>query len=95
MFDGCATLTRWREANRDVGIYIVMKVVLGFRLCLDQPDAWHQYGPASPTNDWGGGTYAISPGFWKANNPNLGSGATSPAGRTTSPPCSPRASASS
>jgi hypothetical protein len=67
MFDGCATLTRWREANRDIGVYVVMKVVLGFKLCLDQPDAWHQYGPASPTNDWGGGTYAISPGFWKAS----------------------------
>jgi len=67
MLDGCATLSRWREANREIGVYIVMKVVLGFRLCLDQPDAWHQYGPASPTNDWGGGTFAISPGFWKAN----------------------------
>jgi hypothetical protein len=67
MFDGCATLTRWREANRGVGVYVVMKVVLGFKLCLDQPDAWHQYGPASPTNDWGGGTFAISPGFWKAS----------------------------
>ena len=67
MFDGCGTLSRWREANRDVGVYIVMKIVFGFKLCLDQPDAWHQYGPASPTNDWGGGTFAISPGFWKAS----------------------------
>jgi hypothetical protein len=43
-----------------------MKVVFGFELCLDQPDAWHQYGPASPRNRWGG-TFAISPGFWKAS----------------------------
>jgi Glycosyl hydrolase family 99 len=64
--DSCATLTRWREANRVVGAYIVMKVVFGFELCLDQPDAWHQYGPASARNRWGG-TFAISPGFWKAS----------------------------
>jgi len=33
-------------------------------------DGWHQYGPASAVQDFshapGDGSYAISPGFWKA-----------------------------
>jgi LysM repeat protein len=62
--DGCGMATRWRAANT-AGFYVVLKVFSGYRTCADQPDAWHQYGPAVATDSQAGYSYAISPGFWK------------------------------
>jgi hypothetical protein len=62
--DGCAMADRWRQANT-VGAYVVLKVFSGYRTCSSQPDAWHQYGPASAHDAQAGYSYTVSPGFWK------------------------------
>ena len=75
---GCATVTRWKQAKRLLQqryaetIYLDLKVFPGYATCADGAsiDGWHQYGPASAVQDFshapGDGSYAISPGFWKA-----------------------------
>jgi hypothetical protein len=64
----CDVVDRWREANARLGdpAYIVLKVFPGYRACRRQPDAWHQYAPASAAGQQGQDAYEISPGFWKA-----------------------------
>jgi hypothetical protein len=62
--DGCGMATRWRAANT-LGFYVVLKVFSGYRACADQPDSWHQYGPAVATDSQPGYSFSISPGFWK------------------------------
>ncbi len=61
--DGCGTARRWAQANADVGAFIVLKVFAGYRKCADQPDGWHQYAPAVPTDSQAGHSFSISPGF--------------------------------
>lgn len=63
--DGCAMVDRWKQANT-VGAYVVLKVFPGYATCASQPDAWHQYGPASATHSFPGQSFTISPGFWLA-----------------------------
>ena len=43
--DSCEMADRWQQANT-VQAYIVLKVVAGYQNCANQPDGWHQYGPA-------------------------------------------------
>jgi len=72
----CSLADRWREANALIGnaAYVVLKVFEGYRSCSSQPDSWHQYGPAVAVSLVAGHSYAISPGFWKADEvtPRLG-----------------------
>ena len=56
---------RWSAAN-GVGAYIGLKVFPNFQTASPQPDAWHQYGPASREQNVGT-TFSISPGFWRAD----------------------------
>ena len=75
---GCATVSRWKQAKDLLlqqyaeTVYVDLKVFPGYTTCADGAsiDGWHQYGPASATQDFshapGDGSYAISPGFWKA-----------------------------
>ena len=75
---GCATVTRWKQAKHLLRqqyaetIYVDLKVFPGYATCAGDAsvDGWHQYGPASAVQDFskapGDGSYAISPGFWKA-----------------------------
>ena len=77
---GCATVTRWKQAKDLLQqqyaetVYVDLKVFPGYTTCADSAsiDGWHQYGPASAVQDFshapGDGSYAISPGFWKAGN---------------------------
>jgi hypothetical protein len=65
--DGCGMVDRWTAANADIGAYLVLKVFPGYRSCANQPDGWHQYSPAVADDSQSGYSYAISPGFWKAN----------------------------
>ena len=77
---GCATVTRWKQAKRLLRkrygerVYVDLKVFPGYATCASRAsiDGWHQYGPASAVQDFshtrGGGSYAISPGFWKSGN---------------------------
>jgi hypothetical protein len=64
--DACEMADRWQQANT-VGAYVVLKVFTGFRTCAGQPDAWHQYGPATAVSNHPGHSYSISPGFYKAD----------------------------
>ena len=61
----CAVVERWRQANEGVNAYLVLKVFPGFEACESQPDAWHQYGPASAVASFAPDSFSISPGFWK------------------------------
>lgn len=64
--DGCGMASRWAQANT-VGAYIALKVFPGYRTCADQPDTWHQYGPAVAEDMVVSQSFSISPGFWKAD----------------------------
>lgn len=68
--DSCATADRWAEANSSVHAYIVLKVFSGYQTCAQQPDGWHQYGPASADSPQAGYSYSISPGFYKGTEPS-------------------------
>jgi hypothetical protein len=61
--DGCGMATRWAQANRTTGYYVVLKVFPGYRGCADQPQGWHQY--ASGLDVQPGYSAILSPGFWK------------------------------
>jgi RNA polymerase sigma factor (sigma-70 family) len=61
--DGCAMATRWAQANKTEGYYVVLKVFGGYKGCADQPQGWHQY--ASGLDIQKGYSAILSPGFWK------------------------------
>lgn len=62
----CQVADRWAEASNGEW-YVNLKVFGGFGDCLNQPDSWHQYGPASSPQRHRGYSYVISPGFWRAD----------------------------
>jgi hypothetical protein len=62
--DGCSMADRWKTANT-LGFYVVLKVFSGFLTCANQPNSWHQYGPAADFDQQGSYSVTISPGFWK------------------------------
>ena len=62
----CEVAQRWAEATNGEW-FVNLKVFGGFRDCADQPDSWHQYGPASPAQQHHGHSFVISPGFWRAD----------------------------
>ena len=64
--NNCEVAERWAQAANGEW-YVNLKVFGGFRNCPNQPDSWHQYGPASAAQQHGGYSYAISPGFWRAD----------------------------
>lgn len=65
--DGCGMVDRWKAANAGNDFYVVLKVFSGYRNCASQPASWHQYAPAKAADRQAGYSYAISPGFNKAN----------------------------
>ena len=65
--DGCGMADRWKAANASHNFYVVLKVFSGYRNCANQPAGWHQYGPAKAADRQAGHSYAISPGFNKAD----------------------------
>ena len=69
--DGAAMAARWRAANTQIGnaAYIDLKVFPGYRSVSDQAQAWHQYAPAHAEDDRAGNSFTISPGFFKATEP--------------------------
>src|SRR6476469_2842141 len=62
----CAETTRWANANAG-RFYINLKVFAGYTSCANQPDSWHQYGPASGYDQQGSYSASVSPGFFKFN----------------------------
>ncbi len=61
----CAIVDKWNSANTN--FYVNLKVFGGYRTCASQPDSWHQYVPAAAEDHQRGHSFAISPGFYKAN----------------------------
>ena len=70
--DSCTTATNWKTAAASTGFYVVLKVFSGFRTCPDQPDGWHQYGPAKAEDVQDNHAITISPGYWKKGCPTGG-----------------------
>ena len=64
--DGCGMATRWAQANASGADFVVLKVFPGYAACADQPEGWHQYGPAVAEDHQKGYSFTISPGFWLA-----------------------------
>ncbi len=64
--DGADMAKRWAEAVRGMNVdpYIVLKVFSGFEDVANQPDSWHQYGPAKPYSEHLPYSATVSPGFW-------------------------------
>jgi hypothetical protein len=60
----CSEVTKWKTATAG-NWYLDMKVFSGYTKCADQPDAWHQYGPASAIQNHLPYSSVISPGFYK------------------------------
>lgn len=69
----CSVVDRWTTAA--AGFYLVLKVFPGWERCAQQPDAWHQYAPASaytavePAGRAVAGSVTVSPGFAHAGPP--------------------------
>jgi hypothetical protein len=63
--DGCSMLARWAAANANHQWYVVQKEFFtqNYLTCPNQPDAWHEYAPASQT-EVTPTSYSVSPGFW-------------------------------
>ena len=84
--DRCGMNARWRAANT-LGFHVVLKRFQHFATCPDQPQSWHDYGPATPR--------ARQPALVVLGLPRLlerqrGAGRAWPA---TPPPGTPRSSA--
>ena len=62
----CADVATWTANNQ--GDYLNLQVFAGYATCAQQPDSWHQYGPASRTAPQGQYSFSISPGYWKATD---------------------------
>jgi glycosyl hydrolase family 99 len=61
----CEVATRWKAAAD--GWYVVLKVFSGYRNCMPQPDSWHAYAPANAESTASGYSFAVSAGFWRAD----------------------------
>ncbi len=67
--DGPGMAARWADVEDRFGgdVYIVLKVYPGFADDPNQPDSWHQYGPAVAYSQHLPWSAVVSPGFWHAN----------------------------
>ncbi len=67
--DNASMVSRWVAANAGQ-FYLVLKVFPGFEKVNPRPDDWHQYAPANNVQDHPPYSFTVSPGFWKADEPN-------------------------
>jgi hypothetical protein len=73
--DGSGMAARWAQAKAQFpNVYVVLKVYSGYKTEPNQPDSWHQYGPASAYDSQAPYSATVSPGFWKKGEttPRLG-----------------------
>ena len=72
--DGSGMAARWAQAKTQFpNVYVVLKVYSSYRTDPNQPDSWHQYGPASAYDSHAPYSVSVSPGFWKkGETPRLG-----------------------
>jgi hypothetical protein len=59
--------SRWAQAKAAFGgnVHIVLKLYSGYEDEPNQPDSWHQYGPATASSSHPPYSATVSPGFWK------------------------------
>lgn len=62
----CAVGEKWKQANLGYDFHLVFKVVPGYRNCGLGVD-WHQYAPSGAEDHQKGFSFAISPGYWRAD----------------------------
>jgi acid phosphatase len=62
----CSGIQRYLDAAAG-RFYLNFKVFGGYTSCGNQPDSWHQYGPATATDAQGPYSFSVSPGFYKYN----------------------------
>ena len=67
--DGAGMAARWADAKDLYGgdVHIVLKLFSGYESVADQPDSWHQYGPANNYSEHLPHSATVSPGFWHAD----------------------------
>jgi hypothetical protein len=58
--DRCGMNARWKAANT-LGFHVVLKRFQSFATCKDQPQSWHDYGPASRVLDNRPWSVSVSP----------------------------------
>jgi Calcineurin-like phosphoesterase len=64
----CGVADRWARAGEAANFHVVLKVFSGYATCANRPSGgWHQYGPAVRQDRQGDHSFAISPGFWRAD----------------------------
>mmetsp|Transcript_1303 Transcript_1303/g.1685 ORF Transcript_1303/g.1685 Transcript_1303/m.1685 type:complete len:466 (-) Transcript_1303:410-1807(-) len=63
----CDVSRRWSQANSNQEWYVVLKTFPGYKDCTVQPDHWHEYGPAFDVVHVKQQSFAVSPGFWRAD----------------------------
>jgi hypothetical protein len=61
----CAVADKWQTATAGHW-YLVLKIFPGWESCAAKADSWHQYGPSTSSASVSG-SYAISPGYWQAD----------------------------
>lgn len=64
--DGEGMAKRWADAKASFGkdVFVVLKLFSGYASAPNQPDSWHQYGPASAYSEHLPYSASVSPGFW-------------------------------
>lgn len=64
--DSIDYVQRWGRLRQSIGgIYVVLKVVKGFRQYASLVDSWHQYAPANRFALFEPYSAFVSPGYWK------------------------------
>jgi hypothetical protein len=65
----CEVADRWAAANQPYGFHVILQAFPGSQNCVSQPAGWYPYTPASAESRQPGSAFAISPGYWKADEP--------------------------
>ena len=64
--DSLDYIQRWGRAHQNFGnVFVVLKVVKGFRQYANLVDSWHQYAPANRIAKFEPYSAFVSPGYWK------------------------------
>jgi hypothetical protein len=64
--DSVEYIQKWGRVRQNVGgVYIVLKIVKGFRQYANLADSWHQYAPANRFANLEPYSAFVSPGYWK------------------------------
>jgi hypothetical protein len=64
--DSVEYIQKWGRLRKNLGgVFLVLKVVKGFRQYANLVDSWHQYAPANRFGSFEPYSAFVSPGYWK------------------------------